>query len=154
MSEQVAELYRALKQRIGYEVVKEQVTNSQIRVIGRVPQQLTRNWIVVMHHLLLGENAAPWSLDVSKQYFLRGGQVVWGWRLIFQASSIEDHIPGIIQLLGSAPKAKFMVEEQRLPGVRGQRVTMNDRGKGASGVLKSQAGPQAVKHAQRVARGA
>ena len=35
-------------------------------------------------------------------------------------------------VIESCPRAKFEVEEQALPGVSGQRRTMNARGKGAS----------------------
>lgn len=125
-------LIDVLQQRLGFETVKPTITENQIRLAGRVGQAHTRNWVVASQHLLTVQGSAPWSLDLSKHYFLRAEQMVYTWRLIFQAENIAQYIPHIIGSIQNAPRARFEVEEQALPGVKGQRAMMNKRGKGAS----------------------
>jgi hypothetical protein len=119
-----------LTSRYGFQVVTQNVSTSQIRVVGRVHPNHRRNWIVGMQHLLLQASRSPWNVDVSRQYFLRGELMVWGWRLIFQHEDVEQVCPAIVAALQGAPRARFEVEEQALPGVTGQRHTMTEGGKG------------------------
>jgi len=79
-----------LTSRYGFQVVTQSVSTSQIRVVGRVHPNHRRNWIVGMQHLLLQASRSPWNVDVSRQYFLRGELMVWGWRLIFQHEDVEQ----------------------------------------------------------------
>jgi hypothetical protein len=132
MSEQAQALLNALSNRFGFEMRTNDVRPNQIRFLGKIPPEFSRNWIVGIRHLLVKSLTSPWNLDVSRQYFLRGEQLVWGWRLIFQHDDIDSQIADVITAIGAAPRAKFEVVEQRLPGVKGPRRTMNDRGKGAS----------------------
>ena len=131
---QLDELLSALCGRFGMQIVSQNVTPNQIRLLLRISPQHTRNWLVAGQHMLQAASSSPWNFDLSRHYFLRGqgGVMVWGWRVIFQHEDIAAQIPSIIVALGSAPRARFEVEEQPLPGVTGQRRTMNDRGKGAS----------------------
>jgi len=132
MSEQAQALLSALHSRFGFEMRTHDVRGNQIRFLGKVPPEFSRNWIVGIRHLLMKSLSSPWNLDVSRQYFLRGEQMVWGWRLIFQHDDINSHIADIITTISAAPRAKFEVTEQRLPGVKGQRRVMNAKGKGAA----------------------
>jgi hypothetical protein len=101
-------------------------------VVGRVGPDHKRNWVVGIQHLLVQEQSKPWNVDISRQYFLRNGVVVWGWRLIFQHEDIEAMCGDIIKVIAAAPRARFEVEEQALPGVTGPRHTMTARGKGSA----------------------
>ena len=125
-------LLAALSARFGMQPVSQNATKSQVRLVLRIGSQHTRNWIVGAQHLLQVSQRSPWNLDLSRQYFLRGDVMVWGWRLILQHEDIAAHLPAIVQAVNSAPRAKFEVEEQALPGITGQRRMMNERGKGAS----------------------
>jgi hypothetical protein len=126
------ELIKVLHQRLGYETVKPTVSANQIRLAGRVGTAHMRNWVVAAAHLLQVAEGATWSLDLSKHYFLRAGQMVYTWRLIFQAENVAQHLPSIIGAINNSPRARFEVEEQALPGVNGPRTMMNKRGKGAA----------------------
>jgi hypothetical protein len=132
MTEQAQALLNALHSRFGYEMRTHDVRPNQIRFLGKVPPEYSRNWVVGMRHLLLKSMASTWNFDLSRQYFLRGEQMVWGWRLIFQHEDIGSQVGDIITSINAAPRARFEVTEQRLPGVKGQRRTMNAKGKGAS----------------------
>lgn len=126
------QLLQALNRRFGFETVTQNVGTKQIRVVGRVSPDYKRNWLVGIQHLLTQEQSSPWSVDISRQYFLRNGVVVWGWRLIFQHEDLEAMCTDVIATVSNAPRARFEVEEQALPGVSGQRHTMTSKGKGAA----------------------
>lgn len=121
--------------RFGMQVVNQNVSQSQVRLVLRINPQHTRNWLVAGQHLLRVSKRSEWTFDLSRHYFLRGGDdgvMVWAWRVIFQHQDIMSQVPSIISAMSSAPRARFEIDEQQLPGVTGQRRTMNDRGKGAS----------------------
>ena len=122
----------ALARRFGFEVRKKDVRSNQLRLLGRVPPAQARNWVVFRKHMLEMSMRKEWTYDGSRQDILRGGALVWGWRLIFQHDALESYFPEIVDVINSCPRAKFEVEEQPLPGVTGQRRIMNARGKGAS----------------------
>jgi hypothetical protein len=125
-------LLEALHTRFGFETVNQNVGQRQVRVVGRIAPEYRRNWVVGIQHLLSQEQNRPWSVDISRQYFLRNGVVVWGWRLIFQHEDIAGMCADIIATISNAPRARFEVEEQALPGVTGQRTMMTSGGKGAA----------------------
>jgi hypothetical protein len=89
-------------------------------------------------------------VDISKQYFLRNDQVVFGWRLIFQGDLVTN-MADMVQSIINAPRPRAILEEQALPGVRGDRNSPGASGKGAQGVLKAAVGPMAVAKAQFMA---
>lgn len=126
------QLLQALNRRFGFETVTQSVGTKQLRVVGRVGADHKRNWLVGIQHLLTQEQSRPWSVDISRQYFLRNGVVVWGWRLIFQHEDLEALYADVISAINNAPRARFEVEEQALPGVSGQRHTMTSKGKGSA----------------------
>ena len=145
-----AELVRILKMRGGFDVVNHAITKNQIRVLGRVPKDMMNAWLVIIHHMLSHSEAAAWSVDISKQYFLRNGRVLFGWRLIIQGDDIEQHLPSICEALSNTPRPKVIVEEQKLYGASSNRNAPRG-GKGAQGVLTAVVGPMAV--AQQMAGG-
>ena len=130
MSEQ-ADVLEMMRTRFGFDVVQPTASPNQLRVLGRVPSEQERNWLVGVQHMLSVSEKTPWSVDISRQYFLRSGVLVYAWRVIFQGEGIEQYMEGIVAALSNAPKARFEVEEQAL-SVNGARSTMNTKGKGAS----------------------
>ena len=136
------QLYAALGSRAGFETVSETATDQQLRVIGRVSQQGMPNWLIVIQQLLLNQEDAPWNVDISKQYFLRGGKVLYGWRLIFQGEELESYLDQIIEIVHGSPHAKRTVDEVPLVGCSPDR-NVPKRGKGAQGVLGAVVGPAA-----------
>ena len=90
-----------------------------------------------MRHILEAANSGvPWKADISTSYFLREADksMVWAWRVIFQHSDVSTQVQSIVAAIQSAPRARFEVVEQPLPGVTGWRSTMNAKNKGAAPV--------------------
>lgn len=144
-------LYK-LQERGGFEVVNNTPSANQVRLMGRVPKPAMAGWLILVQRLLLQSDRSPaWSVDISKQYFLRNDQVVFGWRLIFQGKELEAHLYEIEQTITNAPRARAFVDEQILAGAQANRNAPNSSGKGAQGVLKAAVGPQAVAQAQFLA---
>lgn len=150
--EGVESLARVLRMRGGFEMVNHQVGPTQVRMLGRVRSQSMGSWLVVANHLLTISDGGPgWSVDISKQYFRRSGKMMYAWRLIFQSEQVTERLSSIAQTVVAAPRARAIVDEQALPGVRGDRNAPSaaNRGKGAQSSLKAAVGPMAVAALQR-----
>lgn len=143
----LAELVNILKMRGGFDLVNHQADEKQIRMLGRVPKQMMNSWLVVVHHMLSVSEKSAWNIDVSKQYFLRGGRVIFAWRLIIQADDVESKLEHICNAITNAPRAKHIIEEQPLVGARPDRNSPQ-HGKGAQGVLGAVVGPMAIAQQQ------
>jgi hypothetical protein len=117
----IEDLVRTLKMRGGYEVVRNNSGANQVRLIGRVPSQLVKGWLIIVQQLLVRNEQAPWSADISKQYFLQAGRVMFGWRLIFQGEDIKQHFVDIITTITNSPRPRATVEEQPLAGASASR---------------------------------
>ncbi len=137
------QLIAHLNNRGGFELVSHSVADSQIRLLGRVHRESMGPWLVLLQHLLSLESDRPWSLDVSKNYFLKNKQVVFAWRVLIQAPDVAQHLPSLVHAVLNAPRARMVVEEQPLVGASASRGDLV-RGKGAQGVLKAAVGPLAV----------
>jgi len=149
---QVDSLLQQLRGRGGFEVVNNTSTAGQVRLMGRVKREAMPGWLIIVHRLLVRSNSQKsWSVDISKQYFLRDERVVFGWRLIFQGKELEAALGDIIQSIVNAPRPRAFVEEQALAGARPNRNEPGSTGKGAQGVLKAAVGPMAVAQAQFLA---
>ncbi len=132
---------QALHEKSHFDVVDHSVGPNQLRVIGRIPAdqmgQFIQNWLIIARNLLLAqEKGSPWKVDISKQYFLKGpeGQkkIVYGHRLIIEATNIEAHYPAIVAaILDSKPAATVEVTSFPLPGATAERNT-GKNGKGAN----------------------
>ncbi len=144
-------LLNKLHQRGGFEIVNRTASDKQARLMGRVPKPAMPGWLIIVQRLLLRADKAAWSVDISKQYFLRNDQVVFGWRLIFQGPELEKALPDIEQTVLNAPRVRAFVDEQVLAGASGSRNEPGPTGKGAQGVLKAAVGPMAVAQAQFLA---
>lgn len=145
--ERFEEFERVLRLRGGFEAVDHQHSANQVRLLGRVRAPSTNSWLVVVHHLLsAADKADGWSVDISKQLFLRGGKVMFGWRLILQGTDIAERLTPIIQLIAASPRVRAIIEEQALPGASSSRnaPSLANGGKGAQSSLKSTVGPMAI----------
>jgi hypothetical protein len=136
------DLYIALSTKAKFEMVTETVSETQLRIIGRLPQQAMSNWLLIMDRLLESMDTATWKVDISKQYFRRAGKVLFGWRLIFVGDDILSQLPAVIAIITNAPKAKALVDEAPLFGSRGRNELSN--GRGAQSSLSASVGPMAI----------
>ena len=136
-----SDVYKALAQKANFLVKQETETPKQLRIVGRCLPEHWAFFMPVVFKLLEGSEREdlPWSCDVSRQYLLKSGKVVYGWRLIFQATSpdtkVEDTYKSICSTILSAPlPARVEVDTVLLPGhTRGKdRGGVNAKGKGAS----------------------
>ena len=89
---QLPHVYHELNRRTGAELVNETPSEHQVRVVFRVPKGAgTRTWLLLMDRLLEVSEKAPWTLDVSKQYFRLNGGLRYCWRIIFQGQGMQAH---------------------------------------------------------------
>lgn len=87
------QLYDALTSIGGLEVINDTSTETQLRVTGRVSKARVGAWLAVLKHLIaVADNTEAFSLDASKQYFIRGGQLRYGWRLIIQSKQLASAV--------------------------------------------------------------
>ncbi len=128
------ELQVALVQKTGFEVVESTGGEKQLRLVGRVHRNFVGQWKLTMHRLLQREASAPWKIDISKKYFLRTGQVYYGWRLIIQLSpdtpgTVEEQFDDIIKTVDAAPSAtRQEIMEIALVGASPNRNTRTNVG--------------------------
>jgi hypothetical protein len=137
------QLFSAFEARVGFEVVSKSSTEGQLRLMGRVPSQRMGDWLIIIQRLLGSSEEADWNIDISKQYFLRGGKILYGWRLIVQANEVVNHLEEIVALVTSSPRSKKEITEIALTGAGVHRTTLK-RGKGAQSVLNASVGPLAA----------
>lgn len=124
----VNELYAALRQK-GIEILEVDEKPKQLRLIGRLHKNYGDQWKLVMHRLLTAEATTPWKADVSKKYFLRGGKVFYGWRLVFQAENLVQFYDNITKVIQTTPlPSRVTVEEIPLQGTSADRNTRTNVG--------------------------
>lgn len=115
------DIQAALHKKSSFEVIEHSEADNQLRVMGRQPRDQMNtnlaNWLLVVRQVLQQSAKLPWSVDVSKQYFLRGDNVIYGWRLIFQGEGIKEHYESILQTVLGAPfTSRGELTEFPLPG--------------------------------------
>lgn len=128
------DLQAALHKKSGFQVLDHNASEGQLRVMGRQLKDTMgvnlNNWFLVIRTLLQKHTKAPWKVDVSKNYFLRGDVVIYGWRLIFQTddgSSLDPHLQEIVATILSSPHtARGELSEYPLPGVRDPDRNVSD----------------------------
>jgi hypothetical protein len=150
---QIEDLLHKLQVRGGFETVNNTGTNTQLRILGRVPKDAMNGWLIVVQRFLAASEKADWTVDVSKQYFLKNEKVVFGWRLIFQGDTVWDQIDELGKIVTNAPRPRAVVDEQPLSGANPNRNVPSATGKGAQGVLKAAVGPVAVAQARAMQGG-
>lgn len=136
------DLYRILRARCGFEPVRrpglEAVERGSVSILGRIPANGTRQWVLIAHALLVAGDAAPWKADVSKLLYLRDGprgRMVYSWRLILQSPQLAEHLPRIVEVVHAAPRPRGVeLTEFPLPGQTESRNSGGGPhiGKGAS----------------------
>jgi hypothetical protein len=132
-----ADVYAALMRKGAYEVVQEQESVAQLRLMGRSPLNSWSFFFLMINHIIEVADApqSPWTCDVSKKYFNRNGSTLYGWRFIFQAPRLADHYAAIVSTILSAPQpTRPEVTTMLLPGYKEGDVRggVNAKGKGSS----------------------
>ena len=128
-------VYSALMQKCGFEVLEEKETSKQLRICGRSHLDKWPFFAPVIHQLLTISHRPgnPWTCDISKQYIVHEGMVRYTWRLIFQAADLPAQYQSIVAAItGAAQPARVELTRQLLPGYKEGDVRggFNERGKG------------------------
>lgn len=128
-------VYAALMRKSGFEVIQEKETDKQLRLMGRSPVDRWNFFVPVMHRLLTAsaKPGALWTCDISKQYLLRNDQVLYAWRLIFQADALAEQYGDIAKtILSALSPSRVELQSQLLPGCKPGDVRggFNAKGKG------------------------
>lgn len=132
-----ADIYVALAKKCKFDVVQDNETPKQLRIVGRCFPESWPFYLPVIYALLShsDQTTVPWTCDISKQYTLRDGKVLYGWRIIFQGDQLPLHYDQIVAAINSAQRpARVELETVTLPGYKpGQmRGGVNAKGKGVS----------------------
>jgi len=136
-------LKRALATKAGFEAIEEQVSDTRIRFFGRVRPQNMPTWLAVMRDILIASSQAQWTADLSRQYFLRGDKVFFGWRIIIQGPEVQQHLNHVSQVVNSTqmPTSRHQLDEVALHAPPNRNALRN--GKGAQSSLRAVVGPMA-----------
>ena len=117
----ISAVVAALREKVGFDCVRSSLDGTNARLIGRIPQDRMPDQLALLEHLFALSSGYPWSVDVSKIYFLADGRVVYAWRFIFETQ--EDVMPyaKIINVIEtsrrpSQPAGGGPLKEVPLPG--------------------------------------
>lgn len=138
-----AHLCDALEKKVGFGVVNLSLTQGQLRIMGRVPQNSLPTWLLTMERLLVQSTSAGWSVDLSKQYLMRGQKLLFAWRVIFQAENVAEHLKDITTVISSVPVVRRQLQEVPLHGNPNRNALR--MGKGAQPTGKAVVGPLALR---------
>lgn len=142
-------LEKPMLARGGFETVKFSSTDKQVRILGRVPQQAMPAWRMVMQNLLtVSLQQDAWSVDISKNYFLRDKSVIYAWRVLFQGDMSPATLQAIAGTISKSPRPLASLDEQPLPGRNTHRRSYAN-GKGAAPTGRALVGPAAVHSVSR-----
>lgn len=110
----------ALFESMNIETTKETVTDTQVRLLLRVPKgNSTARWLGVIDALLTyfeGKAGSEGSVDISKHYFKQGGEVRYSWRFLLQGPKIESYYEELAQLIRNVRTQVVQLEEVALQG--------------------------------------
>lgn len=136
------QIVAALSNKAGFEVIRDNDGPNQIRLFGRVRQPRMPGWLNVIRDLLLAAEDEPWSIDISRQYFLRGKKLFFGWRLILQGQDISQHVPQICKIVRAVDVSPGReLDEVPLHASPNRNALRN--GRGAQPMEKAVVGPMA-----------
>ena len=145
------DIYHALFQKCGFEVVVETEEPNRLRIVGRIRQgadgRNMGNWQLVMHRLLSAAFHRPWTIDISKHFFMRTEEspLVFGWRIILQSENVAQHYADVLNLIHTAPStARTEVMEMPMPGSSAHRNTTAGGKRGAGTIGSVPVGPLAA----------
>lgn len=141
---EIADLTNALSKKAGYEAVNTKSQPNQLRFLGRVPQPLLPTWLLLVQRLLEASVGAPWSVDISKQYFMRGDKLVFGWRIILQGEAVETHLGTVVTIIKNVQRVSNQLDEVPLYS-RPNRNSLSGTGKGAQPTESAVVGPLAMR---------
>lgn len=138
-------LSQALLAKCGFETRDVNATARQIRILGRVAQPRVGDVLLLVHTLKTREaQNVGWTVDISKNYFLLNGRVVYCWRLIFQSQAefTTAVIQDICKTINGSPRSSSReLEEAPLVGARPDRNAQTASGKGAGLLGQLKIGP-------------
>jgi len=100
-------------------------------------------WLQLVQRLLALAEKSTWDLDVSKQYFLRGDKLVFGWRLILQGAGQED-LTALVAAISAVQRVQQSAEEVPLYS-NPNRNSLSGTGKGAQPMGSAVVGPMAMR---------
>jgi hypothetical protein len=128
----------ALAKKSRFEPVQITASTSQVRILGRQPNEDMGNLVLVIDALLAAEEKQQsWALDVSKTYFRKqfpsGKKVVQGMRFIIEAPDVTpiiELLASIVDTTRTIPR-QVRVDEFPLVGAGMSRTSTNPRGRGA-----------------------
>jgi hypothetical protein len=138
MSNKLPKFYNALRARGQIEVVSENHTSTQLRVMFRVPNQSTKTWMAVVKGLLQTAKREGWSLDLSKQFFLVASDsddMRFGHRLILQNADLEKVDSLFSDVTASVKVAATQLMEVPLVGSPNRSRTAGPMGQVRVGML-------------------
>lgn len=132
-----ADVFAALAQKVGFEVVSEKETKSQLRIIGRCSP---KSWPFLLPVIFVLEKKAKmdgstWTVDISKKYLESNDRVLYSWRFIFQSQDVVAAYPVIVSTIKGAPlPGRVEVDEVLLPGYKigDTHGGVNEKGKGSA----------------------
>jgi hypothetical protein len=148
----LSQLFSALRKKVGFEVVSHNESPNQLRILGRIPEDVGglngNNWKILKYRLLMAMKDRPWKVDLSKSYFIKEEtqKLVFAWRILLQGADVAQHYTDILNLVTSSPKsARVEVTEIPLGGASADRnnTAGGRRGAGPSGSVL--VGPMAVR---------
>lgn len=138
-------LQSVLFQRAGLEVVQGETRGEQqVRFFGRVKSSQMPTWLSAVQGLLQAaelESGRAWTIDISKQYFLRSGKLFFGWRVIIQGSNLTVALPRVIEVVQRVQPVLPRVDEIPLHARPDRNALRN--GRGAQPADKAIVGPMA-----------
>ena len=131
-----ANVYAALMQKCGFEVLEELETAKQLRISGHSHRDRWDFFAPVIFQLLTTSDkpGAPWTCDVSKKYITHNGKILYTWRLIFQGADLAKQYQNIVAtIMASQQPARVELTRQLLPGYKEGDVRggVNAKGKGS-----------------------
>jgi hypothetical protein len=121
-------LYEAFNARAGAQVISETLSENQVRFMVRVQKgPSTKRWLAITKCLLqLARRGAPWTIDISKQYFLmpdNEDDQRYGWRLIIQGKDLESHFATMAKAVKGMHIQAEQLDEVTLNGSPNRRVS-------------------------------
>lgn len=130
-----------LRSKVGFETITEHIGTNQLRLFGRVRPPSMPGWLSAARDLLLAAPQSAWTVDLSRQYFLRGEKLFFGWRVIVQGQDVQQHLNQVSQVVNNVQVAVRQLDEVALHAPPNRNALRN--GRGAQETLKAVVGPMA-----------
>lgn len=125
------DFYQVL-QSVNFEIVGTPTeTERRIQIHGRVRSQ-TKRWAQdTVKRLIVARQGSPWTIDISREYFPRGEDLFWRWRIIIQSDNLGEHLGDIISLVQQSLRPAPGMEVTEIPLVgspKTRNVMINGKG--------------------------